>query len=414
MQVELRQLKTAMNIVEAARVKRPTIPILSTVKARLNGGLRLETNDLDMTCVATLPGEGGKNEEFLICDPKQVMSAIGAAGGKQVSLQIKGPPKIQGRGIDHSLLITAGELHICQNNRMAPTDFPGNGAQVSDDQFQTDLSGAVIDQISRVFPAISKDECRYYLNGVNMKKMDDDWTYRFAATDGHRLMVIDVPLPGSKGELPSDVILPRQFIAAVNRHLSKSKDAIKMKLGGGSQPNREATTAPVSRYASRCSITGKVADLDVEFHGKLIDDTYPDYSRVIPTDVPRKVTASIRSLRQAVLSVGSACTTRFTPALSLNFTEGKVTLSKAMGDLDGKATFAIECDHNCDGMIVGFNGKYLLEALNSFKGDEVALEMEEPSEDTNGPDQFLQVSGPTLIRDPSDTEFFVVLMPMRV
>lgn len=411
-----RALKKAMELIEPAREARPTIPILSTVRARrLADGLKLTANNLDMEFTAFLtfdadtPVHGLDDpEDFLIVDPKAVMGAVAAAGGSTVQIGV-GAGKKDG---DHRVQIEAGALKLSQNNAMMPDDFPA-GCPVIGEQFAASLSPDLIAQIARVFPAISTEETRYYLNGVNMKKLEGDaWTYRFAATDGHRLFLIDIPLPDAAGDLPSDVILPRQFIQAIVAALSKSKDAIPFKLGsagGSNQPDK--TLAPSASRASRCSISGKVAGITVQFEGKLIDGTYPAYERVIPTNIPKTMTANLAALRQAVNSVRAACSTKFTPSLRFDWSAGRLRVSKALGDLDGDASFEIECDHNCDGMWAGFNGKYFLETLNSFRGDEITISLEEPAKEKG---VYQGVAGPALFRDPCDPAFKAVLMPMRV
>lgn len=418
------KFKKAMAVVENARENRNTIPILGTIRATLattdlvTPGLRLEATDLDMTVTATCPVEAICEQkvavdQFLISDPRAGISAINAAGGSEVTLVAAKPGKDE-KGVDHRLAIQSGDLKLSQATGDNPEDFPGSG-RVVETLFSAEMSSDTLKQIARLFPAISTEETRYYLNGVNMKKLEESgWTYRFAATDGHRLFVIDIPLPGATGD-QGDVILPRRFIDAVAKELGKSKDAIQFKLGHAAASNgKPLTSADGDRRNARCSIFGKIDVLEVSFDGKLIDGTFPDYSRVIPTAVPRSANFDIRTLRRAVTAVSAAYSSKSHRAIKLVFDATGVTISKSVGQLGANdASFRVECQHNCEGMTAGFNGKYLLEALNSFSGEEVNLAMEEPAASKDDK-RFMQVAGPTLIRDPADTAFFVVLMPMRV
>lgn len=412
-----RALKKAMELIEPAREARPAIPILSTVRARrLADGLKLTANNLDMEFTAFLtfdadtPVHGlDDREDFLIVDPKAVMGAVAAAGEKNVQISV-GDGNKSG---DHRVRIEAGALKLFQNNSMTPDDFPA-GCRVETEQFSASLSAELIAQIARVFPAISKEAGRYYLNSVNMKKVEGDpWTYRFAATDGHRLFLIDLPLPDAAGELPREVILPRHFIQAAATNMAPSKEGIAFKLGHAGVSNQpDKTLAPdTNRAASRCSISGKVAGIAVQFEGKLIDGTYPAYERVIPSNIPKTMTADLSKLRQAVNAVRAACSTKSTPSLRFDWKPGRLRVSKALGDMDGDASFEIDCDHNCDGMWAGFNGKHFVETLNSFRGDEIAISLEEPAM-VKG--VYQGVLGPALFRDPCDPAFKAVLMPIRI
>lgn len=426
--VKQRTLKQAMDLIEPARQARSTIPILSTIRAHRGAdGLKLKANDLDMEFSAFMPFDGDTPvhgiddpEDFLINDPKSVMSALAAAGGVDVQIDV-GPGK---KELDHRVAFQAGALKLSQNNSMTVEDFPASTARVNAEGFRATFTADILAQIARVFPAISTEETRYYLNGVHMKKLDgSDWTYRFAATDGHRLFFIDVPLPDAAGPMldaqatVGDVILPRHFIQAVVKNMARSKDAIRFRLGDPSASNQpDKTLAPdTRRNASRCSISGKVGAIHVEFDGKLIDGTYPAYDRVIPTIIPKTMTANLGKLRQAVKAVKVASAVKRTPVLKFVWSAGKVTISQALGDVDGTATFDVECSHNCDGMTAGFNGNYFLETLNAFQGEEVTISTEAPPTNTlAGSGVSGQVAAPALFRDPCDTSFQAVLMPMRV
>lgn len=413
--------KKAMAVVEAARQARNPIPVLGTIRAVHNEeGLTVEATDLDMTFTATVPAEPGGDhlDRFLISDPRGVVSAINAAGGSNVQIEAirPDPADDNSKGVNHKVAFQSGDLVLAQSNGIPEDDFPQRPA-VREEVFATEFSAATLQQIARVFPAISTEETRYYLNGVNMKKLDGtEWTYRFCATDGHRLFVIDIPLPSSTGEF-SDAIIPRRYITAVTKQMSKSKEAMPFQIGNATASNAKPnTTAPDSRAVSRISLAGKLGDMDVTFDGKLIDGTYPDYSRVIPSEdaLPRYANVNLTDMRRAVMAVSMADSAKTIRALKLEFDKTGFTVSRMIGH-SGKndATFRIDCIHNCAGMTAGFNGKYLLETLNAFKGEEVNIGLGEPSKDENST-WFNCVADPTLFRDPSDTDFFVVLMPMRI
>lgn len=421
MLVELKQLKRGMDLVEPARCPRSTIPILSSLKATVAAGsLTLHSNDLDRAFTATIPVKSDDADDlgdFLISEPRSVIAALGAAGGELVAIEPRADTDDEESATrKHKLAIKSGQFSMNQATGMTPPDFPANMSRVGAKGFEAQWSADTLKQIARVFPAISTEETRYYLNGVRMtKKPGTEWDYRFVATDGHRLFIIDIPLPDAAGSMldeetqVGDVILPRAFITSVAKLLEKSKEPIAFTLGDGSPPNEvDKTLADKGGSASRCSISGKVGDIAVQFDGKLIDGTYPDVNRVIPQKeaVRRVMTVDLRAFRQAVHAVKAAAVTRKrdTPALKFEWTEGKVTVSRALGDVHGTARFDVACEHNCSGTTAGFNGKYFLEILNALQGDEVVVMM--PDEDTT--------AGPVLIRDPADTAFLAVLMPMRV
>jgi DNA polymerase-3 subunit beta len=110
--------------------------------------------------------------------------------------------------------------------------------------------------------AISTEETRYYLNGIFLHVADEAApVLKAAATDGHRLARVTVPRPDGAESMP-DVIIPRKCIA----ELRKLLDEVDGSVG-------------VSLSASKIRFDMGQAILT----SKLIDGTFPDYQRVIPT-----------------------------------------------------------------------------------------------------------------------------------
>ena len=177
---ELRKLKQGMDIVEPARCKRAAIPILETLKATVAAGsLTLQSNDLDRVFTATIPVKEDDSDDlvdFLVSDPRSVIGALGAAGGELVKIEprnVSDRPNDEERG-KHKVAIRSGQLDMNQATGMTSGDFPGNLSRVGSATFEADWSADTIKAIARVFPAVSTEETRYYLNGVYMSKKEAD------------------------------------------------------------------------------------------------------------------------------------------------------------------------------------------------------------------------------------------------
>ena len=111
--------------------------------------------------------------------------------------------------------------------------------------------------------AISTEETRYYLNGIyfHAAKAGGTDVLRGVATDGHRLARVEVPLPKGAGDIPG-VIVPRKTVGEVRKLLDESDGSVEVELSDTR-----------IRFASG----------NVTLVSKLIDGTFPDYERVIPT-----------------------------------------------------------------------------------------------------------------------------------
>lgn len=114
--------------------------------------------------------------------------------------------------------------------------------------------------LSRVRPAVSTEETRYYLNGVFFEFLA---YLQLTATDGHRLLSYDTPhkiaQPASGEKIPP-FILPRKTVDMVLK-------------AGGVQWVLAYTPDHRARFTNENGVT---------IESKLIDGAFPDYSRVIP------------------------------------------------------------------------------------------------------------------------------------
>jgi DNA polymerase-3 subunit beta len=143
-------------------------------------------------------------------------------------------------------------------------DFPvisGDALPINFSMSVNELKGV----IDRTKFAVSTEETRYYLNGVYMHAKNNGATsvLRIVATDGHRLACVESPLPEGAANMQG-VILPRKTVGEIRKLLDDS----------------DAETVKIGLSDSKVRFTLE----DVTLASKLIDGTYPDYERVIPTN----------------------------------------------------------------------------------------------------------------------------------
>jgi hypothetical protein len=137
---------------------------------------------------------------------------------------------------------------------------------------------------------------------------------RGVATDGHRLARVEVPLPKGAAEIPG-VIVPRKTVGEVRKLLDESDGSVDIELSDTR-----------IRFA-----TGGVTLVS-----KLIDGTFPDYERVIPTGNDKVLNVPCKEFAHAVDRV-STISTEKSRAIKLAVAKGVVTLSATSPDA-GSAT----------------------------------------------------------------------------
>jgi len=132
---------------------------------------------------------------------------------------------------------------------------------------------------------------------------------------------------------------------------------------------------------------------------KLIDGTFPDYNRVIPTGNDKLLKLDPKSFAQGVDRVSTIASEK-TRAVKMMVDRDKVTLSVTSPEA-GTATEEIAADYGSDNIEIGFNARYLLDILGEIDGDTVEVHLAD-------------AAAPTLLREKDNSSALYVLMPMRV
>ena len=230
--------------------------------------------------------------------------------------------------------------------------------------------------------AISTEETRYYLNGIFLHASDDDGpVLKAAATDGHRLARFTIAQPDGADGMP-DVIVPRKAVAELRKLLEEALDG--------------AVMIDLSASKIRFTLSGEGG---VVLTSKLIDGTFPDYTRVIPSGNTRRLEVDASEFAQAVDRVATVSSER-SRAVKLGLDKDRVTLSVTSPD-NGNAAEELAASYSSDGFEIGFNANYLKDILGQFDADEIELHLAD-------------AGAPTLIREDDASPALYVLMPMRV
>ena len=227
--------------------------------------------------------------------------------------------------------------------------------------------------------AISTEETRYYLNGIYLHVAGSGkaQTLRAVATDGHRLAQTDLPVPAGAAGMPG-IIVPRKTVTEVQRLIEDSEAEVTIEL-------------------SSAKIRFTIGD--VVLTSKLIDGTFPDYARVIPTGNDKELVVDKKDFEAAVDRVSTVSSERGR-AVKLSLSGGKLILSVTNPD-SGSATEEIEVEYDADPIDIGFNSRYLLDIAAQLDGEVAVLRLADPG-------------SPTLIEDKDAKGALYVLMPMRV
>ncbi|MSO77640.1 MAG: DNA polymerase III subunit beta [Alphaproteobacteria bacterium] len=362
----LKSLAHAQSVVE----RRNTIPILGNVllDAR-DGRLSVTATDMDLTIVEATPVS--TSEPGSTTAPAHTLYDIARklAEGAEVVIETKGD--------SGQIVLRSGRSTFTLST--LPTDeFPFAAGGELPHGFMLparELRGL----IDRTRFAISTEETRYYLNGIYLHATRSNKVpvMRAVATDGHRLARLEMPLPTGAQGMPG-VIVPRKAVNEV-RKLIDDMDA------------------DVGIALSEARIRFTIGD--VTLTSKLIDGTFPDYERVIPTGNDRLLEVDCRPFAAAVDRV-STISSEKSRAVKLSVGSNSLVLSASSPDA-GSAVEEIEVSYKSEPIEIGFNARYLLDITQQIEGDVAEF-------------CFADAQAPTIIRDRADPSAIYVLMPMRV
>jgi len=368
--IERATLLSALGHVQNVVERRNTIPILSNVLLAAEGSdLSLTATDLDLTII-----------ESVGTDVAQA-GATTAAAHTLHDIVRKLP---DGAQIELSLADDQSRLSVVAGRSsfalpcLPKEDFPVLAEDNLPNSFQI---GA--DDLKRLIDksrfAISTEETRYYLNGIYLHAAEAEGVpmLRAVATDGHRLAQVECPLPDGAAAMPG-VIVPRKAVLEVRRLLDQVDEPVQVSL-----------SETRIRFAF-----GKTV-----LTTKLIDGTFPDYQRVIPSGNDKILEVDCKQFAEAVDRV-STISTEKSRSIKLSLEKEKLHLSANSPD-SGSADEELVVSYPGEDIEVGFNSRYLLDIASQIDGDVARLDLAD-------------AVSPTILRDLADERALYVLMPMRV
>jgi DNA polymerase-3 subunit beta len=364
----LKALAHVQNIVE----RRNTIPILANVLLSVREGrLTIAATDLEIALIEEIPATTMR--DGAVTAPAATLYEIVRRQQEGATIELDHP------GGDAPLALRAGRY--ATNLVVLPTDeFPKLDAGKLSHRFAVPAQ-ALRGLIDRTKFAISTEETRYYLNGIYVHVAETDGTpvLRAVATDGHRLARVEEPLPEGATGMPG-VIIPRKTVNEVRKLLDESSGEIGVSLS----ETRIQFEFGTMRLTS-----------------KLIDGTYPDYSRVIPVGNDKIMRVDKKDFTAAVARVSAISTERNRP-IKLSVGRDMLVLS-ATSPEQGTATEELESGqvhYDSTPIEIGFQSRYLNDVAEQISGDVEFC--------------FADGATPTLVRDAGDLSAVFVLMPMRV
>ena len=356
----LKPLAQAVNVVE----RRQTLPVLANFLVQVqNGVLSLTGTDLEVEMIARASVEDAEDGETTIPARKLFEIVRALPDGSRVTVSHSGDKVSVQAGRSRFTLAT-----------LPANDFPSVDEVEANERISVP-EAALKELIERTAFAMAQQDVRYYLNGLLFDLREQ--TLRCVATDGHRLALCEAPL-----EQPvvakRQIIVPRKGVMELQRLLEGGDRTLELEIG-------------------RSHI--RVKRDDVGFTSKLIDGRFPDYEAVIPIGAEKEVRVDREVLRAALQRAAILSNEKYR-GVRIEISPGQLRIN-AHNPEQEEAQEEVEADTRVDGLAIGFNVNYLLDALGALRDEHVVLALRD-------------ANSSSLIREAGSERCRHVVMPLRL
>ncbi len=359
-EVLLKPLSQVVGVVE----RRQTLPILANLLVQVGSdAVSLTGTDLEVEMVAKIAVDVMEPGEVTVPARKLFDICRALPDGVKIELKLAGD----------RMTVSAGRSKFVLSTLPA-SEFP----QIENIELQdkVQLSEATVKElIDRTAFAMAVQDVRYYLNGALLDLRSR--SLRCVATDGHRMAMCETP---TDLELANQrqVIVPRKGVLELQRLLDSGDQNVEVEIGRNHL---------------------RVSRSDFTFTTKLIDGRFPDYESVVPIGADKLVLVDREALRASLQRVAILSNEKYR-GVRLELAPNLLKIV-AHNPEQEEATEELEVECSVDGLAVGFNVNYLMDALGSLRGSRVQV-------------QLRDANSSCLVRDEDSDRARHVVMPLRL
>ena len=334
-----------LNSISGVITSNPVVPILENVLFEIqNGNLLITASDLQTSVLVELQVES-KEDGSVAIPAKILIETLKNLPEQPVTFSIDEQNYNIEINSDNGRYKLAGENSA---------DFP-KVPEVNDGYSSVLDSNVLHSAISNTIFSTSTDELRPAMTGVFFKLSSQSCS--FVSTDGHRLVkYIRNDVKGD--EVEHDMILPR-----------KSLNLLKSIL-----PTEKASEIKLEFNAANAFFSYE----NVKMVCRLIDERYPDYENVIPSDNSNIITLVKSDILSSLKRI-SIYANKTTNQVRLKISGSEILISAEDLDFSNEANERISCEHDGEDIEIGFNAKFLIEMLSNLNSEKISFKLSEPN-----------------------------------
>jgi DNA polymerase-3 subunit beta len=266
---------------------------------------------------------------------------------------------------------------------LEPEEFPSLPTS-QDENFSSVSTRLIREMIEKTVFAASNEESRYHLNGILFlqTKQGGKEILRMVATDGHRLSLVDRESQTIRG-IEKGIIIPKKGILEIKKIIGDRDGEEEMGIYFNS-------THGFFKMGKSLTVI------------RLIDGEFPEYEQVIPKGNDKKLAMAKEKIYSSLKRVSTMASERM-EGVKFSLKKNSMEMSSYHQDF-GDAKEEVEVAYEGPQLQIGFNARYLIEALNVMDAEEVLMELKD-----EGSPGILRPSS-----TPGPSNQFCIIMPMRL
>lgn len=371
--IAVSELSRALTMQQGVVQRKNTMPILSNVLLQTDGsdGVLFCSTDLDVGVRIRKSCEV-LSEGAITTSARSLLDIVKMLPGPEVTLKAQ----------DNKMLAIKSGRTNAKLNTISALEFPVLPSMAGMEFKKLD-SEQFLAMVQKTLYSTSNDDNRYNLTGVYFEpQQDNPNSLVMVSTDGHRLSRVRGAFLATDFSGFDAVTLPRKGLAELLKLLESNNSEAEnyLELGLSEQ---HAIFLLKDTYLSM----------------RLIEGKFPDYNQVIPKLADKLMRASRYDFLLSLKRV-SVLASEKSQSVRVKIQNGELTVS-CINPEAGEVTDDVPVEYSGPDMEIGFNAKYIIEALSSITDNNVMIKFTDPL-------------SPTLITGMQNDSHQCVIMPMRI
>jgi DNA polymerase-3 subunit beta len=369
-------LKKAVNSAEKITGRNLTLPVLSNILFKTNTNkLHLFATDLEIGIELVITGKTETEGKFVV-PAKTFAEFLNNLSEETISLEEK----------NETLVIKSGKYHTVFQG-FNPEEFPIIPEAKTDKYLEIEKA-YLIEALEQILPSVGYNSPKPELNGVlfKLESSGDKSVLKLVGTDSFRLAEKTIVSSQIKTNIKNDteLIIPLRTTQEVLRLMQENIE-------------NESSTVKITPEPNQVQFSFS----NIRLISRLINADYPKYVSIIPKEFENKVILNRRELIEAVRIIGLFSGKVNDVKFNFNPSKKEITLEAQDPSLGKSQTILTPLEMSGNSLEISFNYRFLLDGLNSAKGEEVFIGLNKES-------------NPGLIKEKQDDNFVYILMPIKL